>query len=271
MPPADAPAAAPALAVDDVSVRFGGIAALNDVSLSAPGGRVTGLIGPNGAGKTTLFNVITGLQRPDRGRVSIGGRDVTRLGPHRRARLGLARTFQRLELFGTLSAAENVLVGLEAPFIRRAGKDRAPATPVSLLERVGVGGAPDSPVASLPTGSARLVELARALAIDPQVLLLDEPCSGLDETETAALGRLLQSLAAEGRAVLLVEHDMDVVLEICDTVHVLDFGEVIASGTPAEIRSDPAVQAAYLGRIGTDRGCEQLSHLRSILSGDELG
>lgn len=258
MPPAEgvAPAAGarpgPALETHGVSVRFGGIAALTDVSLAVHPGQVTGLIGPNGAGKTTLFNVITGLQRPDRGSVSIAGRDVTRLGPHRRARLGLARTFQRLELFGTLSAADNVRVGLEAPSARRVAvgtpTETGAATPAGLLERVGVPDAPGTPVASLPTGSARLVELARALAIDPAVLLLDEPCSGLDDHETVALGRLLRQLSAEGRAVLLVEHDMDLVLEICDIVHVLDFGEVIASGTPAEVRADRAVQAAYLGR-----------------------
>ncbi|MHB8220623.1 MAG: ABC transporter ATP-binding protein [Acidimicrobiales bacterium] len=262
MPPAEAVApaggdrAVPALETQGVSVRFGGIAALTDVSLAAHSGQVTGLIGPNGAGKTTLFNVITGLQRPDRGRVSISGRDVTRLGPHRRARLGLARTFQRLELFGTLSAADNVRVGLEAPTARRvaAGGSTGPATPSALLERVGVPDAPGAPVASLPTGSARLVELARALAIDPGVLLLDEPCSGLDDHETVALGLLLRQLAAEGRAVLLVEHDMDLVLEICDRVHVLDFGEIIASGTPAEVRADRSVQAAYLGRVDAPAG-----------------
>jgi branched-chain amino acid transport system ATP-binding protein len=224
-----------------VSVHFGGVAALSDVSLRAEAGEVTGLIGPNGAGKTTLFNVITGLQRPDRGAVHLGGADVTRLSTHRRARRGLARTFQRLELFSTLSAADNVRVGLEA-----SGR-ATPATAVALLERVGVGEEAASPVSSLPTGSARLVELARALSTDPKVLLLDEPCSGLDEHETRALGRLLTSLAAEGRAVVVVEHDTDLVLRVCQTVHVLDFGQVIASGPPDAIRRDPGVQEAYLG------------------------
>ena len=232
---------APALEVADVSVHFGGVAALTGVSLRAAAGEITGLIGPNGAGKTTLFNVITGLQRPDRGTVHVGGADVTRMGTHRRARLGLARTFQRLELFSTLSAADNVRVGLEA-------RGRAPmAAAVGLLERVGVADDAAAPVSSLPTGSARLVELARALSTDPKVLLLDEPCSGLDDRETDALGRLLTSLAEEGRAVVLVEHDTDLVLRVCATVHVLDFGEVIASGPPDSIRRDPAVQEAYLG------------------------
>ncbi len=231
----------PALEVDCVSVHFGGVAALTDVSLRAEAGVVTGLIGPNGAGKTTLFNVITGLQRPDRGSVRLDGTDVIGMGTHRRARLGLARTFQRLELFSTLSATDNVRVGLEA-----RGR-AAVSTAVGLLERVGVGDEAASPVSSLPTGSARLVELARALSTDPKILLLDEPCSGLDERETDALGRLLTSLAAEGRAIVLVEHDTNLVLRVCGTVHVLDFGEVIATGTPDEVRRNPIVQEAYFG------------------------
>jgi branched-chain amino acid transport system ATP-binding protein len=169
------------------------------------------------------------------------------MGTHRRARLGLARTFQRLELFSTLSAADNVRVGLEA-----SGRATA-STAVALLGRVGVGDEAASPVSSLPTGSARLVELARALSTDPKVLLLDEPCSGLDERETQALGRLLTSLAAEGRAIVLVEHDTNLVLRVCGMVHVLDFGEVIASGTPDEVRRNPIVQEAYLGHAD-DRG-----------------
>jgi len=233
--------AAPALEVDHVSVHFGGVAALSDVTLRAEAGVVTGLIGPNGAGKTTLFNVITGLQHPDRGSVHLGGTDVTHRRTHVRARLGLARTFQRLELFSTLSAADNVRVGLEA-----SGRAVA-STAVGLLERVGVGDEASVPVSSLPTGSARLVELARALSTDPRVLLLDEPCSGLDQRETDTLGRLLTSLAAEGRAVVLVEHDTNLVLRVSGAVHVLDFGQVIATGTPDEIRRDPAVQKAYLG------------------------
>jgi branched-chain amino acid transport system ATP-binding protein len=231
-----------ALAVDGVTVHFGGVAALSGVSLQAEAGAVTGLIGPNGAGKTTLFNVITGLQRPNSGSVSLGGADVTRTRTYRRARLGMARTFQRLELFSTLSAADNVRVGLEA-----GARSGPPSEALSLLERVGVREEAAAPVSSLPTGSARLVELARALSTNPKVLLLDEPFSGLDEHESATLGRLLTSLAAEGRAILLVEHDTDLVLQICSTVHVLDFGQVIASGPPDAVRRDPAVQEAYLG------------------------
>jgi branched-chain amino acid transport system ATP-binding protein len=233
--------AAPALAVENVSVRFGGVSARSDETLRADAGAVTGLIGPNGAGKTTLFNVITGLQRPQRGSVHLSGVDVTRKRTHRRARLGLARTFQRLELFSNLSATDNVRVGLEA-----SGRS-ATSTAVGLLDRVGLGNEANSPVSSLPTGSARLVELARALSTDPKVLLLDEPCSGLDERETDTLGRLLTSLADEGRAVVVVEHDTDLVLRVCATVHVLDFGEVIAWGSPEEVRRNRAVQEAYLG------------------------
>jgi branched-chain amino acid transport system ATP-binding protein len=250
--PPDAAAEAPdvrdALAVEQVGVRFGGVAALSGVSLAAAPGQVTGLIGPNGAGKTTLFNVISGLQRPDSGSVKLGERVITGMGPHRRARLGLARTFQRLELFGTLTAADNVRVALES-----FGRSTTGAA-VALLERVGVGHLAGATVSSLPTGSARLVELARALSIDPEVLLLDEPCSGLDERETAVLGELLTSLAEEGRAVVLVEHDTELVLRICTTVHVLDFGQVIASGGPAEIRSNASVQAAYLGQLQESSG-----------------
>jgi branched-chain amino acid transport system ATP-binding protein len=241
MPPDTADAST--LAVDQVSVHFGGVAALSGVTLRAEAGMVTGLIGPNGAGKTTLFNVITGLQRPNGGSVSLDGMDVTRMRPYRRARLGMARTFQRLELFSTLSAADNVRVGLEA-----SGRGVASSTAVDLLTRVGVEEEAAAPVSALPTGSARLVELARALSTEPKVLLLDEPFSGLDEHESAVLGRLLTSLAEEGRAVLLVEHDIDLVMQICSVVHVLDFGQVIASGPPDDIRRNPAVQEAYLGR-----------------------
>jgi branched-chain amino acid transport system ATP-binding protein len=230
-----------ALEVRHVSVNFGGVAALADVSFRAEAGAITGLIGPNGAGKTTLFNVITGLQRPNQGSVHMAGQNVTHRRTHRRARLGLARTFQRLELFSSLSATDNVRVGLES-----AGAASSSAA-VGLLERVGLGAEASSPVSSLPTGSARLVELARALSTDPKVLLLDEPCSGLDERETETLGHLLTSLAAEGRAVVLVEHDTDLVLRICNTVHVLDFGQIIASGPPEQVRADPVVQEAYLG------------------------
>jgi branched-chain amino acid transport system ATP-binding protein len=235
------------LEIAEVAVQFGGLLAVDDASLSVPAGRVTGLIGPNGAGKTTLFNVITGLQAPSRGRVMLDGADVTRRKPYRRARLGIARTFQRLEAFGSLSARENVLVALEMR--RRWASKRYDCGKVAdeILERVGIERVADKRVESLPTGSARLVELARALATDPKVLLLDEPSSGLDEQETDALGALLRELTAGGLAVLLVEHDMPLVMEACSHISVLDFGRVIAQGTPSEIQADPSVQRAYLG------------------------
>jgi branched-chain amino acid transport system ATP-binding protein len=235
------------LEIEEVTVQFGGLLAVDEASISVPAGSVTGLIGPNGAGKTTLFNVITGLQAPSRGRVVLDGADVTRRRPYRRARLGIARTFQRLEAFGSLSARENVLVALEMR--RRWAKTRYDCTKAAdeILELVGIARLADKRVESLPTGSARLVELARALATDPKVLLLDEPSSGLDEQETDALGVLLHELTAGGLAVLLVEHDMPLVMEACSHISVLDFGRVIAQGSPSEIQADPSVQRAYLG------------------------
>jgi branched-chain amino acid transport system ATP-binding protein len=235
------------LEASDVSVRFGGLLALDSASLTVDEGCITGLIGPNGAGKTTCFNVITGLQHPTSGHVTLDGRDVTDAKPHRRARLGIARTFQRLEAFGSLSARENVLVAAE---MRRRWADDS-ASPADIaqhaLEQVGIVAVAEETVDELPTGTARLVELARALATKPRVLLLDEPSSGLDEDETDALGRLLLTLADDGLGILLVEHDMPFVMGTCGHIDVLDFGRVIARGTPAEIQGDPAVQTAYLG------------------------
>ena len=237
----------PLLDVDSISVSFGGLLALGGASIEVEPGRVTGLIGPNGAGKTTLFNVITGLQQPTSGHVRLDGKDVTRAKRHIRARMGIARTFQRLEPFGSLTARENVLVALEMR--RRWATERYDAVEVAdqLLEQVGILGVADRTVDSLPTGTARLVELARALGTAPRVLLLDEPSSGLDEDETDALGRLLLELAGSGLAILLVEHDMSFVMGTCAYINVLDFGRIIARGSPDEIQVDPDVQRAYLG------------------------
>jgi branched-chain amino acid transport system ATP-binding protein len=238
---------APLLDVDSISVSFGGLLALGGASIQVEPGRVTGLIGPNGAGKTTLFNVITGLQQPTTGQIRLDGKDVTRTKRHIRARIGIARTFQRLEPFGSLTARENVLVALEMR--RRWAKERYDAIEVAnqLLEQVGIADVADRKVDSLPTGTARLVELARALGTAPRVLLLDEPSSGLDEDETDALGRLLLELAGQGLGILLVEHDMSFVMGTCAYINVLDFGRIIAHGTPDEIQVDPEVQRAYLG------------------------
>ncbi len=230
------------LAVDSVSVRFGGVLAVNEASLAAAAGHVTGLIGPNGAGKTTLFNVVSGMIAPTSGRVTLGGEDITRLPTHRRARGGIARTFQRLELFSSLSVFENVQVAAE--IARRAAPRRVAG---ELLERVGISHVADVAAGDLPTGTARLLEVARALATEPQVLLLDEPASGLGHEESSRLGALLRQLAAEAIAVLLVEHDVELVMEICDRLFVLDLGRIIASGPPAEVREHPAVIDAYLG------------------------
>jgi len=237
----------PVLRADDVSVRFGGLLALDSVHLEAEAGRVTGLIGPNGAGKTTIFNVITGLQAPTEGRIFIGDEDVTNRKPHKRARLRMARTFQRLEVFGSLTARENILVAAE---IRNGwSKDREDPKQVTdaIIDRVGLRAVANDPVDSMPTGLARLVELGRALATQPQLLLLDEPGSGLDHNESEVLGDLLLDLAAEGMAVLLVEHDVELVMRVCEEIFVLDFGRLIAQGPPAAIQANEAVQAAYLG------------------------
>jgi branched-chain amino acid transport system ATP-binding protein len=237
----------PVLSVEDVTVRFGGVEAVSSANITAHAGHVTGLIGPNGAGKTTTFNVITGLEKPTSGTIRIDGRDVNRLSPYRRARLGMARTFQRLEVFGSLTARDNVLAAAE--FRRGWSGDKTNPTEITegILDRVGLRAVEDMRVDALPTGLARLVELGRALATQPRLLLLDEPGSGLDSTESEALGDLLLELADSGMAILLVEHDVDLVMRICDRIHVLDFGKIIAVGTTAEVQADPAVQAAYLG------------------------
>jgi ABC-type branched-subunit amino acid transport system ATPase component len=235
------------LDIADVSVRFGGLEALGDVSLGVDAGRVTGLIGPNGAGKTTLFNVITGLQTLDAGRVTLDGADLTTAPPHRRARAGIGRSFQRLETFGTLTVRENVLVAAEMR--RQWSKERFKPGPVvaEFIDRVGLGSVADDLVDTLPTGTQRLVEVARALAAKPRVLLLDEPSAGLDEHETESLATLLRELASTGLAVLLVEHDMGLVMNASDRIYVLDFGRIIAEGDPAQVQADPVVRAAYLG------------------------
>jgi branched-chain amino acid transport system ATP-binding protein len=236
------------LGVQDVSVSFGGLAALSHVSLEVADGMITGLIGPNGAGKTTLFNVITGMQRPAEGNVLLDGRNLGGLPPHRRSRLGVGRTFQRLELFGTLTVRANVAVA--ASMARRwsgLGRGGAQRLADEVIERLGLRAVAEVRADALPTGTGRLVELARSLAIHPRVLLLDEPASGLSADETVRFASLLRSLAEEGLAVLLVEHDMDLVMSVCPQVCVLDYGKVICSGDPARVQADPAVRRAYLG------------------------
>jgi branched-chain amino acid transport system ATP-binding protein len=239
------------LEVHDITVRFGGNVALDLVNITAEPGGVTGLIGPNGAGKTTLFNVITGLLSPNSGVVRLDGKDVTRMSPTKRARRGLARTFQRLELFSLLTVRENIRVAAD---IRRGyARDKSdPAAVVDeIIERIGLTAIADERVDALPTGQCRLVELGRSLATRPTVLLLDEPASGQDETETEQFAEILMELANEGMVVVLVEHDVQLVMKVCRMVHVLDFGQIIAAGTPAEIQQNEAVLAAYLGSGST--------------------
>ena len=237
----------PILSTRDVVVRFGVLQAVSEASIDVIPGRVTGLIGPNGAGKTTCFNVITGLQEPTSGKVFFEGTDITNRNPYKRARMGIARTFQKLEVFGSLSARENIMVAAE----QRRSWDRSGFDPSKvcdeMLEKVGLTDVSEFMVGTLPTGTARLVELARALALKPKVLLLDEPSSGLNEEETQEMATLLRTFVAEGLAVLLVEHDMSFVMGACEFIYTLDFGAIIASGTPAEVQANPLVQAAYLG------------------------
>jgi branched-chain amino acid transport system ATP-binding protein len=226
------------------------------------------LIGPNGAGKTTLFDCVSGLIRPARGRVTLFGRDVTDWPVHQRARLGLGRTFQRLELFGSLTVEENVIVALEADssvgglmseVLRRPAsldvRRRAQGRAGELLGLVGLTEHAQVRTADLPMGLSRIVDIARALATEPKLLLLDEPSSGLNEQETSRLASLLERLHTERNfAMLVVEHDMEFVLNLSDEVYVLDFGKMLANGTPDEIRADKRVQAAYLGEELTDAG-----------------
>ncbi|MEI9924001.1 MAG: ATP-binding cassette domain-containing protein [Bradyrhizobium sp.] len=232
------------LVAEGVRVAFGGVVAVADVDLTAPPGRVTSVIGPNGAGKTTLLNLVSGFQKPDTGTVRVGSADITGQPAYDVARAGLARTFQTAQPFGGLSVLDNVRLGL----LRGAWRGEASAaTARALLALVGYAGSETRLAATLPHVDRRLVEIARALATKPAVLLLDEPAAGLDDADTAKLGGLLQRLARAGLAVVLVEHDMSLVMSISDEIVVLDAGRRIASGVPAAVRADPAVKAAYLG------------------------
>jgi ABC-type branched-subunit amino acid transport system ATPase component len=251
-------AAAAGLDLAHVTVRYGGHVAVNDVSLAAPVGRITGLIGPNGAGKTTLFNVASGLVRPASGQLQLHGADMSALDPAARARHGLGRTFQKMELFDSLTVRENVSLGREAgqagrrpwQHVAETTRDRQSrsAAAEQAMALAGIADLAGCPVAALSTGQRRLVELARCLAGEFDVLLLDEPSSGLDGGETERFGEILTRVVAErGIGILLVEHDMALVMTICDYVHVLDFGTMIFEGTTADVSASAEVRAAYLG------------------------
>jgi branched-chain amino acid transport system ATP-binding protein len=246
------------LEATDIAKRFGGITALDDVSLSVGSGAAVGLVGPNGAGKTTLFNCLLGLLRPDEGRIVFDGRDLIGLPVHRRARLGIGRTFQRMELFSGMTVREHLLV---AERVRRgtgrlwkdllnrgAPTAEEEAEAGAVLDLVGLTAVADRAIESLTLGHGRLVELGRALMTRPRLLLLDEPSSGLDQAESLALAKVLDTVRRErGTAVLLVEHDLAMVERVVERLYVLDFGRLLASGERDEVMADAAVRKAYLG------------------------
>jgi branched-chain amino acid transport system ATP-binding protein len=247
------------LAVEDLAISFGGLVAVDGVTFSVEQGEIFAVIGPNGAGKTTLFNIVSGLYTPHRGRILLASEDVTNLPPHELARRGLSRTFQNLQIFYRMTAIENVMVGrhlheqrnvlshlFTLPSVMRQNRaTRAQAG--ELLALVGLADTAEKPAGSLPYGALKRLEIARALATEPKVLLLDEPAAGCNPVETNEVDAVIKEIAAQGVTIVLVEHDMRLVMRISNRIHVLDRGRTLAEGKAGDIRSDPAVVAAYLG------------------------